>query len=307
MGGYIYLIRMADGVYKVGRTFHSAGPRIRRLEDYPGDSRTVYVRYCDDEIAAETIILKKFRTEFGSHLRGKEYFVGPEKRFIDIISREIDGTASNKSPLDSTDHTFRMNIRGFLTPEDFMTLKKDVGCLPYTGDHFYWKASPDEHKVKTCFNTYNFSTVLYTRTGTPLGRLIEVMRALESRKFRVLSTEGFTWIDDTLLICKNSIERPRVGTNSFDDFILNCAHVRKGPEYFAPLEIVKAAYENYCKLTPAYYYDFEDHCGLCIEKVNEDVTWTPLFYGAPRVFKSPVLVRGLTIGSYPSETNVSPY
>lgn len=30
---------MADGVYKVGRTFHKAGPRIRRLEDYPGDSR----------------------------------------------------------------------------------------------------------------------------------------------------------------------------------------------------------------------------------------------------------------------------
>lgn len=301
MGGYIYLVCMADGVYKVGRTFHKAGPRIRRLEDYPGDSRTVYVRWCDDEIVTETRILKKCRTEFGPHLRGKEYFVGPEKRLIDIISQEIDGNGSeSKNLLDSTGRSFLINMRGFLTPEDLATLKTDLGCMPYTGDHFYWQTSRDEHKVKTYFHPHNFSTVLYTRTGTPLRRLVDVMRALEARKFRVLSTEGFTWVDETLLLCKNSIERPRVITNSVDEFILHSVHVNRGPEHFAPLEVVKTAYENYCKRVPAYYYDFEDHCGLRIEKGNGDVTWTPLSWGEPRVFKSPWVVRGLTLTSHPS-------
>lgn len=304
MPGYIYLIMMADGVYKVGRTFHKAGPRIRRLEDYPGDSRTIYVRYCEDEKTVESVILKECRSEFGVHLRGKEYFVGPEKRFIDIISKHIDGSdAVIESLLDSTDSTFRINIRGFIRSEDFAAIKCELGCQTFSGDSFYWRVQNTEHKVKTIFNSdrHFFKTVIYTRSGTPLRYLVDVMRALESRKYRVLSTEGFTWIDNRLIICSNQIERPRTATNSVDDFIMNCSRLDKGSEYFAPLELVKIEYANYCERTPAYFYDFEEHCGLSIEKVDGDVTWKPSGWGKPRVFKSPFIVKGLTLMYNPED------
>jgi hypothetical protein len=35
MPGYIYLIMMADGVYKVGRTHQDYGNHLKRLKSYP--------------------------------------------------------------------------------------------------------------------------------------------------------------------------------------------------------------------------------------------------------------------------------
>ncbi len=85
MPGYIYLIMMADGVYKVGRTFQEYGPRLNRFTAYPGDSELVYVRKCEDANKFETLILRKCRERFGCHRRGSEYFEGPENEFISII------------------------------------------------------------------------------------------------------------------------------------------------------------------------------------------------------------------------------
>jgi uncharacterized C2H2 Zn-finger protein len=78
---------MADGVYKIGQTGQEIGPRIKRLGSYPGDSRVVtVVWYSGTILDAERSILKKFRKLFGSHLRGREYFIGDEKTMINIIN-----------------------------------------------------------------------------------------------------------------------------------------------------------------------------------------------------------------------------
>ena len=99
MPGYIYLIMMADGVYKVGRTAQTIGPTIKRLGAYPGDSRTVYVRWCEGDVAdTEKRILGACRTVFGSHLRGYEYFVGDESRFIRIINEHLDEAPDAEKP-----------------------------------------------------------------------------------------------------------------------------------------------------------------------------------------------------------------
>ena len=87
MPGYIYLIMMADGVYKIGMTAQTIGPSIKRLGAYPGDSRTVYVRWCEGDVSdMERRLIWEFRRRFGKHQRGNEYFVGPEETMIDIIT-----------------------------------------------------------------------------------------------------------------------------------------------------------------------------------------------------------------------------
>jgi hypothetical protein len=90
---YIYLIMMADGVYKVGRTEQDFGLDLKRFKSYPRDSTVVFVRMCSefDVIRYEAQILKKFREEFGKHPRGAEYFIkGPEGPMIRMINEIMD-------------------------------------------------------------------------------------------------------------------------------------------------------------------------------------------------------------------------
>lgn len=95
--GYIYLLEMADGVYKVGRTSQEIGPRIKRMSGYPGDSRLVMIRWSDQTETHERKIVICFNSLFGRHLRGLEYFVGDEAKMINIINSTIDGV--NPTPV----------------------------------------------------------------------------------------------------------------------------------------------------------------------------------------------------------------
>lgn len=86
MPGYIYLIMMADGVYKVGRTQQDYGTHLKRLKSYPPDSQIVYVsKVQGDVVSIEGEIIGMFRSEFVKHIRGNEYFTGDENRMVDII------------------------------------------------------------------------------------------------------------------------------------------------------------------------------------------------------------------------------
>lgn len=86
MPGYIYLIMMADGVYKVGRTQQDYDNHLKRLKSYPPDSQIVYVRKVQgDVVSIEGEIIGMFKKEFGKHIRGNEYFTGDENRMIELI------------------------------------------------------------------------------------------------------------------------------------------------------------------------------------------------------------------------------
>jgi len=92
MPSYIYLVKMADSVYKVGRTDQEFGPNLRRLQSYPKDSTVVYTRTCEhDVVIAEGHIVQAFREAFGKHPRGNEYFVGSEPEMVRLINSKIDG------------------------------------------------------------------------------------------------------------------------------------------------------------------------------------------------------------------------
>jgi|LakMenEpi03Aug12_release.lakeMendotaPanAssembly.Ray.scaffolds.fasta_scaffold23575_3 hypothetical protein len=87
---YIYLIMMADGVYKIGRTEQEYGTQLKRLKSYPADSVIVYVRKVqNDLLSLENHIIDIFRNEFGKHPRGNEYFIGDENRMIEIINGSV--------------------------------------------------------------------------------------------------------------------------------------------------------------------------------------------------------------------------
>ena len=93
MTAYIYLVRMADGVYKVGRTEQDFGLDLKRFKSYPRDATVIFVRSCSelDVNRYETQVLKKFRTEFGKHPRGAEYFIGgKEGHMIRTINEILD-------------------------------------------------------------------------------------------------------------------------------------------------------------------------------------------------------------------------
>ena len=85
MPGYIYLIMMADGVYKVGRTSQDYGTHLKRLKAYPGDSIIAMVLKVHDDVVVEKEVLRRCRLAFGVHPRGLEYFKGPEDEFMQII------------------------------------------------------------------------------------------------------------------------------------------------------------------------------------------------------------------------------
>lgn len=101
--GYIYLIMMADGVYKVGRTEQEYGTTLKRFKSYPADSVITYVRKVQsDPVILENQIIEILRNEFGKHPRGNEYFVGDENRMIEIINGIVNvkpGTVFEKHPL----------------------------------------------------------------------------------------------------------------------------------------------------------------------------------------------------------------
>ena len=103
MPGYIYLIMMADGVYKVGRTEQEYGTHLKRLKSYPADSQIVFVRKTQDAaVNVESDILEMFKNEFGKHPRGKEYFTGDENRMIELINQATNmkpATRLDKHPL----------------------------------------------------------------------------------------------------------------------------------------------------------------------------------------------------------------
>jgi hypothetical protein len=85
MPGYIYLLMMADGVYKVGRTEQEYGTQLKRLRAYPADSVIVSVQKVRDGVVVEREVIRRCRVAFGDHPRGREYFTGPEKELIKII------------------------------------------------------------------------------------------------------------------------------------------------------------------------------------------------------------------------------
>ena len=130
MPGYIYLIMMADGVYKIGMTAQTIGPSIKRLGAYPGDSRTVYVRWCEGDVSdMERRLIWEFRRRFGKHQRGNEYFVGPEETMIDIITTFFTDPEHKKS--------VTCSLEQFLNSE--FVNKGDDLCVPLNVfvSHYY--------------------------------------------------------------------------------------------------------------------------------------------------------------------------
>jgi len=110
---YIYLLMMADGVYKVGRTEQEYGTHLKRLKSYPADSVIVYVRKVQyDLLSLENHIINIFRNEFGKHPRGHEYFIGDENRMIEIINGSV-----NVKPLSTLD---KHPLKKFIESDDIM-------------------------------------------------------------------------------------------------------------------------------------------------------------------------------------------
>ena len=86
MPGYIYLIMMADGVYKVGRTEQSYGMNLQRFKKYPADSIVAFVRKYNGNLPElEKMIINEFHQRFKKHIRGHEYFTGVEDDMINVI------------------------------------------------------------------------------------------------------------------------------------------------------------------------------------------------------------------------------
>jgi hypothetical protein len=91
MPSYIYLIMMADGVYKVGRTEQERGLRLSRLDSYPRDSMIIYIRVFEHDIhLLESNLIRLFKKEFGNHPRGREYFIGDKAKMVSIIHECIE-------------------------------------------------------------------------------------------------------------------------------------------------------------------------------------------------------------------------
>lgn len=87
MGGYIYLIVMADNVYKIGMTKQAYGLKLERFKSYPADAKLIFVRRYGGKLAElEKMILVEFRKRFIQHTRGSEYFTGNEDEMVNVIN-----------------------------------------------------------------------------------------------------------------------------------------------------------------------------------------------------------------------------
>ena len=90
MPGYIYLIMMADGVYKVGRTEQPCGMNLQRFKKYPADSMVAFVRKYNGNLPElEKMIITEFHQKFKKHIRGHEYFTGVEDYMINVINESF--------------------------------------------------------------------------------------------------------------------------------------------------------------------------------------------------------------------------
>ena len=234
---YVYLIQIGD-VYKIGRTEVNEGLQFNRFRAYPPNSNLVLMRQVDGP-HVERQIIHKFSNKFEKVGTSLEYFRGDVNLMVQIV---YDLTSSFHVDTIS-DRNFRINIRGELTDKDCDELRNELGCLPFGGTNFYWKNSNGtEDKIKSIYRPHVFSTVIWTRTGTPLRRLVEFVKILEAKKFRVLSTEGFTWIDDKLTLCEG---HPRAVWNSVDHFLESSVRVKKDQDTFVPLDAVTAIYAEF--------------------------------------------------------------
>uniref|UniRef100_UPI003523DFF8 GIY-YIG nuclease family protein n=1 Tax=Salmonella enterica TaxID=28901 RepID=UPI003523DFF8 len=87
MGGHIYLIMMADKVYKIGMTQQTYGLKLDRFKSYPADATLIFVRRYGGKLAElEKMILVEFRKRFVQHTRGYEYFTGNEDEMVNVIN-----------------------------------------------------------------------------------------------------------------------------------------------------------------------------------------------------------------------------
>jgi hypothetical protein len=93
--GHVYLIKMADCVYKVGRS----EAIMKRMGQYPRDSTIIYIRKCSSVAETERLIIASFRTNFTCHSRGTEYFTGCESDMICTINSIVDCNYTFTQPL----------------------------------------------------------------------------------------------------------------------------------------------------------------------------------------------------------------
>lgn len=87
--GYIYLLREREFIncnrelYKIGRTGHHVN---QRLGKYPKSSELFIVIQVDNQLLAESTLLRKFRKEFDNRTEiGAEYFEGDLTKMKEII------------------------------------------------------------------------------------------------------------------------------------------------------------------------------------------------------------------------------
>lgn len=87
--GYIYLLREREFIncnrelYKIGRTGHHVN---QRLGKYPKSSELFIVIQVDNQLLAESTLLRKFRKEFDNRTEiGAEYFEGDLSKMKEII------------------------------------------------------------------------------------------------------------------------------------------------------------------------------------------------------------------------------
>jgi hypothetical protein len=87
MPGYIYMIMMADNVFKIGMTKQQYGLKLERFKSYPVDANLIFVRRYGGKLPElEKMILVEFRKRFIQHTRGSEYFTGNEDEMVNVIN-----------------------------------------------------------------------------------------------------------------------------------------------------------------------------------------------------------------------------
>ena len=151
MPGYIYLIMMADGVYKVGRTTQDYGNHLKRLKSYPADSQIAYVRRTNgDVVQLEKDIIAKFRDEFGTHPRGREYFVGNDTRMMQVIDGYMTTATIIKKEFSP--------LRHFMGSE-YVQHGPELFCAQQTFVKEFFKFCDDNHLGRHKFNPVSYTDV----------------------------------------------------------------------------------------------------------------------------------------------------
>lgn len=125
---YIYLVRMADGVYKVGRTEQDFGLDLKRFRAYPRDATVIFIRTCSelDVTRYETQILRTLKDTCGFHPRGKEYVLPKGPRVVSCLVRIINDIMDS----DPQTEFFKTLAHGpdRWTPLVFLQARFDIFC-----------------------------------------------------------------------------------------------------------------------------------------------------------------------------------